>query len=256
MSIRFAQVLCWVGTAVVLCVATDVRCQDVFTGFEIDRPEPPIGQDFETESYIFGNSPKSVTFNNGVVISKNLAANGEFLIRTGKRSWLVGCAKSGDIVFETPAEQISFYLYEAGSTESQVLMMTENFRILRVYSGQPQVWVHVEYDGPPVKRVQVGNHGIKGSSFPCAGGVGGFPFLGVDDFSFTAFEEQTLEVVDVFYFPLIGDGAAGATQLQTSLFLTSTEADVTLGVEWRDRSGNPVELAACRTFEVTPNGHH
>ncbi len=111
--------------------------------------------------------------------------------------------------------------------------------------------------GWELARVHVENEGFRfqGVGSPDCFDIGSIPWVVVDDLSVTFLQEPTLEVVDVFYFPLIGDGAAGATQLQTSLFLMSTEADVTVGVEWRDRSGSPLELAltdaeAASTFEI------
>ncbi len=249
--IRLSRTSFWVGLVVVLSVATGVRSQDFSTGFELDRPTPlEFGDLFAGETFTLGDSPKSVTFQTGRVAKKSQHFLLEDLVRTGEGSWIVGCGRGGDIVFETPPTKISFYLLEGGLVQvadSRVAMLTENFRILQQYTGEPGKWVHIEYDGPPVKRVQVENKGFRPgeegmNASPCFD-LGNIPFVAVDDFSFTAFEEPTLEVVDVFYFPLIGDGTAGATQLQTSLFLTSTEADVTVGVEWRDRSGNPLELA-------------
>ena len=234
--VRSAQALFWIGFAVVLSSATGVRSQDVSTGFEFNH--------LTKEVFTLGDSPKSVTFQGGQA-TKPFTSELERLVRTGGHSWIIGCKETGKISFETPAAQISFYMYNMGPTmDSRVLMLTENLRVLQVDNGQGNEWVHVEYDGPPIKTVQLENSGdLENNLFPCGGEQGFFPFLAVDDFSFTAFEEPTLEVVDIFYFPLIGDGTAGATQLQTSLFLTSTDADVTVGIEWRDRSGVPLELA-------------
>ena len=253
--ITMERMMNWVGSAVVLGSTTEVQSQDFSTGFEFDSPEP--SGYFAARTVTLGDSPKSVTFQNGLVAKKPHHFLFENLTRTGEGSWVVGCGSGGEVVFETPATRISFYLLEGSGGDftavSRVSMLTENFATLQVYNGQPRQWVHVEYDGPPVKRVLVQSLGRSG--FLTCQGQGGPPFLAVDDLSFTVFEEQTLEVVDVFYFPLIGDGAAGATQLQTSLFLMSTDADVTVGVEWRDRSGNPLELALAdaepaSTFEI------
>ena len=148
-------------------------------------------------------------------------------------------ASSGTIIFETPVRKVSFFILDqptSGIPPSLTSFFDENFTVLfsvKGNGGDGGTWIPVEYQGAPVKSILVTNN-----SRPTA-----FAFVYIDDFSFTALEEPELEVVDVFYFPLIGDGSAGATRLQTSVFLTSTESDVTVGVEWRDRSGNPLELA-------------
>ncbi len=228
--VRSAQALFWIGFAVVLSSATGVRSQDVSTGFEFNHLTKQV--------FTLGDSPKSVTFGGGQATSP-FTSGLERLVRTGGHSWIIACKETGKISFETAATQISFYMYDMGPpVQSQVLMLTKTFQVLGAYNGESEKWVHVEYDGPPVTTIQLQSQCV---DRPQSGGS--FPYLAVDDFSFTAFEEPTLEVVDIFYFPLIGDGTAGATQLQTSLFLTSTDADVTVGIEWRDRSGIPLELA-------------
>ncbi len=258
---RLFRVLFWAGSAVILSSATGVRSQDFSTGFELERPELQGPHDNRpNEVFTFGDSPNSVTFRNGRVTNKSHVGIGlGQLVRTGFGSWTIGCPRAGKMTFETGATKVSFYFWQSsageGATESLVSMLDENFRILQNYIGQTSSWLHVEYDGPPVKTVQLTNFGVTTPGRSTCFAQGWSPFVAVDDLSFTVFEEQTLEVVDVFYFPLIGDGAAGATQLQTSLFLMSTDADVTVGVEWRDRSGNPLELALAdaepaSTFEI------
>ena len=103
--VRSAQALFWIGFAVVLSSATGVRSQDVSTGFEFNH--------LTKEVFTLGDSPKSVTFQGGQA-TKPFTSELERLVRTGGHSWIIGCKETGKISFETPAAQISFYMYNMG----------------------------------------------------------------------------------------------------------------------------------------------
>jgi hypothetical protein len=189
--------------------------QDVQTSFEF----------FDTSgSFTLGTPPRTVTFTGGQAKTVGI----ESLYRSGLNAWMIDAGDTGEITFETPAADLKLYFRDQTSSVQSILtVFGPGDSELATFDGSTASFQEVEFQDSQITRITLQNRGATG-------------YTVIDDFSFTAFAESDLEIVDRFFFPFFASGIAGDIQFLTNLFFANVASDAFLNLEFRDRAGAPL----------------
>lgn len=130
-------------------------------------------------SFTLGTSPNTAVFTNGTAKSIGVLS----LYRSGSRSWMIDTGDIGEVTFENPVGEVSFFIRSSSGTSGQLRLYDSNNQLVLTRDSGSS-WIEINH------IVAEGDAGIARVELEHTGGSG---YVVMDDFVCTAADTPPVE---------------------------------------------------------------